>query len=427
MAEATLPTVTRETASKHGSQGLFTIAWRNLWRNRRRTWLTSGGIAFAVWLLVFAMSMQVGAFDSMIDNGARLMLGHIQLQHPRYQDDPRLEYTISVSERFLSELESRAGVQVVAPRVQNFALLSVGERSFGAQVMGVDPAKEAGWSTLAGKVTEGRYLEGPGEVVLGSVLARNLAAAVGDEVVLLGTAKEGGVAAAVVGVVGTFSTGIADLDRGIAQIDIGEFREGWALAEEEVHAVILLADSVSASERIAAELQEEDDGKQWLILDWRALMPEVEQTMELKYVSVQFFFALIAIIVSFSVVNTFMMTVFERTPEFGMLMAVGMRPSAIMLQLLIEAIWLALLGISLGVAFSAALLLPLSATGIPLPEASAQLLAQFNMPERIYPGFSLTSVWVASLIMLVGTQFAAIVPALRIRRMRPVEALRASE
>ena len=149
--------------------------------------------------------------------------------------------------------------------------------------------------------------------------------------------------------------------------------------------------------------------------------------MELKYVSVQFFFALIAIIVSFSVVNTFMMTVFERTPEFGMLMAVGMRPSAIMLQLLIEAFWLALLGISLGVAFSAALLLPLSATGIPLPEASAQLLAQFNMPERMYPGFSLTSVWVASLIMLVGTQFAAIVPALRIRRMRPVEALRASE
>jgi ABC-type lipoprotein release transport system permease subunit len=306
-------------------------------------------------------------------------------------------------------------------------LLSVGERSFGAQVIGVDPAKEAGWSTLAGKVAEGRYLEGPGEVVLGSVLARNLAAAVGDEVVLLGTAKEGGVAAAVVEVVGTFTSGIADLDRGIAQIDIGEFREGWALAEEEVHAVILLADSVSVSERIAGELAVENDGTQWLTLDWRALMPEVEQTMELKYVSVQFFFGLIAIIVSFSVVNTFMMTVFERTPEFGMLMAVGMRPGAIMLQLLIEAFWLALLGISLGVAFSAALLLPLSATGIPLPEASAQLLAQFNMPERMYPGFSLTSVWVASLIMLVGTQFAAIVPALRIRRMRPVEALRASE
>jgi ABC-type antimicrobial peptide transport system permease subunit len=132
-------------------------------------------------------------------------------------------------------------------------------------------------------------------------------------------------------------------------------------------------------------------------------------------------------IVTFSVVNTFMMTVFERTAEFGMLMAIGMKPGRIMQQLSLEALFLSILGVVLGVAFALALLLPLAQFGMPLPASAADMLTQYNIPDRMYPKFSSGAAFAAGLIMVLGTQFAALIPAVRVRRMRPVEALRAKE
>jgi putative ABC transport system permease protein len=402
------------------------IAWRNLWRNRRRTWLTSGGIAFAVWLLVFAMSMQDGTFEIMIDNGARLALGHVQIQHPGYQDDPRIEFTIHNTDDLLARVEVIDGVTIASARAQGFALVSVGERSFGAQVMGVDAAREARWSSLPGMVSAGRYLKGRGEAYIGSVLARNLGATVGDEIVLLGTAREGGVAAMIATIVGLFSSGQTALDRGVVQIPIDDFREAWELAPDEAHSIVILADTVGDSVEVARQLKPQP-GEDWVALDWRELMPEAVQTIDIKLIGALLFFGLVAIIVTFSVVNTFMMTVFERTAEFGMLMAIGMKPGRIMGQLSLEALFLALLGVVVGVGIALAVLLPLAEFGMPLPADATEMLRQYNIPDRMYPRFSLDAATAASVIMLLGTQLAALIPALRVRRMRPVDALRARE
>lgn len=427
MAEQAIAPSVTGVVRRHNSGGsIARIAWRNLWRNRRRTWLTSGGIAFAVWLLVVSMSMQDGTFEVMIDNGARLALGHIQIQHPQYQNDPRMEYTFTGSAALLARLRATSGVTMVSERVQGFALASQGERSFGAQVIGVDALREALWSSLPGMVTEGRYIEGPGEAFIGSILARNLSAAVGDEIVVLGTAREGGVAALVAEVVGTFSSGQAQIDRALMQIPIDDFRAAWDLAADDVHTLVIIASSVAASEAIARGLVPEEAGR-WRALDWRELMPEAVQTIDIKFVGTLLFFGLIAIIVTFSIVNTFMMTVFERTPEFGMLMAIGMRPGRIMGQLCLEALYLAAVGIAVGIGLSLAMMLPLAQFGMPLPAGATEVLAQFNMPDRMYPSFSLGAALAAAVIMLIGTQVAALLPALRIRRMRPVEALRARE
>ena len=155
------------SSSRSGSGSLTLIAWRNLWRNRRRTWLTSGGIAFAIWLLIFSMSMQDGTFEIMVDNGARLALGHAQIQHPEYQDDPRMEYTISGAAALRERAAAEPEVIAASEQAHGFALASHGERSFGAQVFGVDYVREAAWSSLPGLVGEGRYLAGPGEAVIG--------------------------------------------------------------------------------------------------------------------------------------------------------------------------------------------------------------------------------------------------------------------
>jgi len=399
------------------------VAWRNLWRNRRRTWLTAGGIAFAVWMLVVALSMQDGTFEIMIDNGARLLLGHVEIQHPAYADDPRIEHTLTVDQALLDKLDALPGLVTVAPRLQAYALVSAGERSFGAQILGVDPTLEASWSTLPSQLGAGRYLAGPGEAVLGAKLARNIGVAPGGEIVVLGSAPDGSVAAMVARVVGTLDTGQAALDRSIVEVPIADFREAWSIPADEVHALVIRAESVAASERLAARLE---GAGEWVALDWRGLMPDAVQTVQLKAIGAYFLFSLVAIIVTFSVVNTFMMTVFERTPEFGMLMAIGMKPGAIMLQLQLEALWLALLGVALGLVLATALIVPLSAVGMPLPVDAGEILRRYNMPDRMYPAFSLTAAWLAAVIMLAGTQLAAVVPGLRIRRLSPVAALRAT-
>jgi putative ABC transport system permease protein len=398
------------------------IAWRNLWRNRRRTWLSAGGIAFAVWMLIIALSMQDGSFEVMIDNGSRLLLGHIQIQHPDYQDDPRIENTVADATALQQRIAGVNGVVSVAPRLQAFALISSGERSFGAQILGVDPALEVRWSSLPSMISEGRYLQRRGEVVVGTTLARNIGVSIGDEIVVLGTAREGGVAALVAELVGTFDTGQSELDRAIVQLPIADFREGWNISEDEVHALLVIAESVGRSESVAGVL---DVSADWRALDWRALMPEAEQTIEMKAIGAYFFFALIATIVTFSVVNTFMMTIFERTREFGMLVAIGMKPGAIMLQLQLEAVWLALLGVALGWMLATVFIVPLTYVGVPLPEEASELLRRYNMPERMYPTFSYTAAWLSAVIMVVATQLSALIPGLRIRKLRPVEALRA--
>ena len=415
--------------ARSGSGSLTLIAWRNLWRNRRRTWLTAGGITFAVWLLVFSMSMQDGTFEIMVDNGARLVLGHAQLQHPEYQDDPRVEYTITGSAALRKRAAAEPEVIAASEQAHGFALASHGERSFGAQIFGVDYAREAAWSSLPGLVSQGRYLAGPGEAVLGATLARNLAASVGDEIVVLGTAKEGGVAATLATIVGTFNSGQAALDRALMQIPIDDFRLAWDLAPDEAHAVVILASSVADSTEVAAALRADaqiaDAGAR--VLSWRELMPEAVQTIDVKFIGTLLFFALIAIIVTFSIVNTFMMTVFERTPEFGMLMAIGMKPARIMGQLALEALFVALICAVIGLLLSAAVLVPLAEFGMPLPANATAALNAYNLPDRMYPRFSDTAAVASLLIMLIGTQLAAFVPALRILRLRPVEALRGTE
>jgi ABC-type lipoprotein release transport system permease subunit len=413
-------------AAGRSSSNLVLIAWRNLWRNRRRTWLTSGGIAFAVWLLIFSISMQDGSFEVMVDNGARLMLGHAQIQHPAYQDDPKMEFTIDGTGALLAQLADQPGVIAASPRAQGFALVSKGERSFGAQVIGVDAYEESRWSSLPEMVGDGRYLEKGGEAVLGSVLARNLGVVVGDEIVLLGTAKEGGVAAIVADVVGLISSGMTALDRAVLQIPIDDFRAAWNLAPEESHLIVFLTESVMGSDHVLAELGSGGE-QEWRVLGWRELMPELVQTIDIKQVSTLLFFGLVAIIVTFSIINTFMMTIFERTPEFGMLMAIGMKPGSIMRQLAVEAFFLAFIGVAAGVLLSLALLIPLAEVGMPLPAAATEVLSEYNMPDRMYPSFSLAAAVYSGLIMVVGTQIAAFIPALRIRRMRPVEALRGTE
>ncbi len=433
MSELVAPPELVETPrGRPGISLAIAIAWRNLGRNRRRTWLTAGGIGFAIALLAFAIAQQVGSYAMMIDNATALVSGHMQIQHEGYSDDPKIEWTVTNATAVAQALRDRPDVRAATERVMAFVLVSAGERSFAGQVVGVDAEHEPTVSNIPRMLVAGRFLDardddqadadGTVQAVIGTGLARNLKAGLGGEIVLLGTDATGSVAAIVARVVGIFSTGQTELDRVLLEVPIGAVREAFALGDE-AHAIVIRASDVSAvaevGRRIRARLAEPE-----VLLEWQALMPELEQGIELDRVSGNFFYGLLALIVTFSVVNTFIMSVFERTHEFGMILALGMRPWAIIGMLQLEAFWLSLCGLLGGFALAIPLIAYTATVGIPMGDAS-EYMARFHMPERMYAGFAVEVFARPALLMVVASQFAALIPALRIRRINPVEALRA--
>jgi len=422
MAEAALSFA--ETARPSGRFLSIRIGWRNLWRNRRRTWLTAGGIAFAILLVVLTMSFQLGMYDVMEENATSLMAGHVQVQSAAYVDDNRFEDTVPNALSVRRRIESTPGVIAVAPRVEAFALVSVDERSFGAQVLGIDTAAEDRTTRFTRMIKQGRGIEGPDDAVLGSLLARNLGADIGGEVVVLGSGKEGGVAALVLNVVGILETGIADLDRGVMLAPIAAVQEGFYL-DDEVHSFAIRVADIDTSADVVARIREILDDDALRIRDWRQVLPELQQAIELDRASGQIMYWIIMMLVVFSVVNSFIMTVFERTREFGMLRAIGMRPAKIVLMVLWEAFFLWLIGAAIGLVIASAIVGWLVEVGIYLGEAMEGYATQFYMPSRLHPAFSVEALVTAPVVMFIGTQIGALLPSLRIRHLRPVEALRA--
>ena len=201
---------------------VFRLAWRNLWRQPKRTWLTMGAMIFSNILLVFMMSFQFGMYGLMIENTLKIFTGHVQVQAPGYIDDKKMRQTVPDIVPLADSLRRTLQSELVAARGQAFALASSEDRSYGIAIYGVESTYEPKVSSIPGLVSDGRYLndDADAEIVIGSVLARNLRVAVGYEITLLGSGVDGSFAAAVVKIVGVFSSGIKDIDRNIAEIPL---------------------------------------------------------------------------------------------------------------------------------------------------------------------------------------------------------------
>lgn len=421
-AVASLPASVQQQSSLNM---LVRVGWRNLARNPRRTWLTSGGIAFAIVLVVFSQSMQRGVYGVMMDNATSLLTGHIQIQSADHLQRERFEDTLEAATALQRTIATTKGVVSVAPRVEAFALASAGERSFGARIFGVDVAAERATVRFLKTITQGRAMQGPDEAIIGAVLARNLGVALGDEVVLLGAGKQGGVAAMVVNLVGIFESGIVDLDRGMLWVPIAAVQNAFGLGDE-VHTFAVRTEDLDTSSDVVRNLRARlETDTRISVRHWGAVMPEVKQAIELDKLGGEIFFYIIEVLVVFSVVNSFIMTVFERTREFGMLLAIGMRPWSVVAMVQWEAFFIWLLGAGAGVGLAALLVFWLHSVGIYMGEALEEFAGQLYMPTRLYPAFSAEAFVAAPLIMLVGAQLAALLPSLRIRHLQPVQALRA--
>lgn len=406
------------------------LGWRNLWRNRRRTSLTAGGVAFAVLLVSFAMALQDGVYVQLEDLGTGMISGHAQVSTAAFVEDSTFIDTLPEAEQRVAALLQLAGVQFVLPRVEAFALVSVDERSFGAQILGVDIAAEHAALNYLNKLSEGRLPEGDNEAVVGSVLARNLRAGVGDELVVLGSGKYGGVAAMAFTITGLVNTGLTAVDRALVVAPISTVQEGFEL-QNEVHSIALLGtsagdgDQLAQSAGIAMQAQQAPESG-LLVRSWTEVLPDLDQAISLDRIAGNLLFAIILGLVSFTVVNSFVMTIFERTREFGMLCAIGMRPGQMIWLLQWESLFVWAAGTAVGLLLTVLLVSWLGHVGIFLGEAAESFAAMVPMPTHMYPTLSNRSLTHAPVVMFFGCQLASLIPALRLFRLQPVEALRES-
>ncbi|NNK56820.1 MAG: ABC transporter permease [Desulfofustis sp.] len=312
----------------------------------------------------------------------------------------------------------------MAKRSEAFVLASGTKRSRGLAVTGVDPTREIEISSVPQQIVEGRYLtkeDGPAAVI-GTLAARHLQLGIGDECVMLGSGRDGSIAAGVASIVGIFKSGIDEFDRAVMQLPLAEFDAIFSM-DGGVHRLIYTFDNLSDSSPAADRLRADEATNGLQVMTWEELTPGLKQSIELDLISGIIMYFILVVVVAFSIVNTFFMAIFERKKEFGVLMSIGMKPGRLVRLMLLESLGMTSVGLVLGVVCGIASTLLAARYGISMGD-SAEFMAQYGMPERLYPKLTLLSIVVGPLLIFMVTILTALIPVMRIPTLKPVEALR---
>lgn len=401
------------------------LAWRNIWRQPRRTGLTLAAIVFSDALMVFMICLQLGQYDLMIEYGLRMVTGHAQIQASGYNKRPQMHVTVDDALALSQKVRDSMDLVGVSPRAMGFAMVSSPKRSIGAQVIGVDPAHEGKVSTLPGLIKQGRYLKDIREpsAVVGSVLARNLQLKLGDELTLLGSGKDGSFAANIVKVVGIFESGNVEFDRYLLQIPLGTFQDTFSMGNS-AHTIVVAGHHVDDTPRLVKQLHALVAFNTKLdVLDWNELQPGLQQAIRADFVSAWFMYAIFVAIVAFSVLNTFLMSVLERTREFGIMLALGLRPRRIGRLIMLESLLMSAFGMLLGILTGSLITLYFTINGFTYP-GMEEVAKQYNLPGVFHPELSFLGLTMGPGVVFICTLLIALYPASRIRLLRPVDAMR---
>lgn len=403
------------------------MAWRNIWRNPRRTLLTIAAVTFACVILVFMLSFQLGSYEAMINTSVKVSTGHLQVQARGYIDDKDMRIVIPNPRRIANLLDSVEGVEAYTFRANGFSLVSSNERTYGVMITGIDPVKEASVSNLKALVRKGEYLQENDSygVIVGQLLAENMKVGVGDELTVLGQGADGSVAAAIVFVRGIYESGIPEMDRNVVLMRLSDFQDVFSM-RDSVHEAVIIAESLTkvfgVKARVADELSELKDDGDLKVLDWMEIMPGLLQGIEMDLVSGLIMYAILIVVVAFSIFNTFLMAIFERTREFGVLMAIGTTPQRLTRLVLLESVCMTIIGIGVGMVIGSLVTLYFQRNGIYISSAE-EMLKEYGLPSRLFPKLSIISAAAGPSIVFLLTFISAVFPALKIRKIEPVEAM----
>lgn len=402
---------------------IASLAWRNIWRQPIRTSLSLLGMAFTSMLLVFMLSFQYGSYDIMKSSMLQITDGFGQFQPAGYKDDPEISKVIADADALMADLRGIPEVTASSARASGFVLLANGERSFAAAVVGIDPTNEVKISKLSSLVKQGRALtdQDTNAIILGDGLARNLRLKLGDPVTMLGSGADGSVAADVLTLVGIFETNVPEIDRQIAQMPLSRFKDAF-LMEGAVNIVAITGDKLIDIVRVEDQLRDIAAAHDVVYLDWAELQPAIKQAITLDMSTSMLMYVTLVVVVVFIILNTLYMSVLERTREFGVLLALGMKPRQIGGMIWMEMIFLSVVGNGLGILLGIALTSYFESVGIAF-EGMDEVYAQWGLPSRFYPDMTPFRVLMGPLAIMSAIAVLGIIPYRRALGLEPVSAM----
>ncbi len=421
-------------------QFYLTVAWRNLFRQGRRTLITAlalsvgAALCMAMWAWVDGMMAQM--FDLLVTR----QLGHVQVHHSDYPVSRSLYDTIGGARGRLARIEALPEVEAATGRLVAFGLVGTPETSVGARMVGVQPAREDAVTGIAGRMEAGRFLasderrEGTAlPVVVGRELAEKLEVGFGGELVMITQAADGSLANELLEVVGIGRTGNAVMDRVGIYAPLADLQEVLML-EDQVHEIVVLGRDAEASAALAAAvsgaLPDPSGGSaaagDLLVRTWSETDPVTGQMMGMTDGMMVVLLLVVLASAGLGVLNTMLMAVFERTRELGLLKALGLKPRQVVALILTESGLLGLLaaagGLVLGLAVDAFLVVH----GLDLSVSEGQGFEYEGVRfDPVIKGiFDWTGVWVTLVTVLAVCLLASLWPSLRASRLRPVDAMR---
>lgn len=405
---------------------LFAIAWRNLGRHARRSFITALAMAVGVALCMGSIALSDGIFQQVAHVMVDQALGHVQVHHPDWPTRKRAEDTQPGAAALVAALEGRPGVVGVTGRLVTAVLVGGPSTSAGARVLGVDPRRESAVSGLDRLVASGVPLgAAPGrEVLLGVELARSIGVGVGDEVVFVGQGASGSIANDLFRVVGLVRTGSTLADRSGAWVHLADLQAFLELPDQ-VHEVLILGTDAGESAALrAAVAPVVPPGR--LLRTWEEASPVTARLMALQDGGAVLMLGFVFSVAALGVLNTMLMSVFERTRELGVLRAIGMSPGRVMGLVLAEALLLGGLAAGLGLVLGGAVDAYLVHVGIDFSVGEGKGLSWsgIQMDPVIRGAVRWQGVALTLGAVLGVSLLAAVWPAWRAARLRPVDAMR---
>ncbi|MCX2739814.1 ABC transporter permease [Pontibacter anaerobius] len=400
------------------------LAWRNIWRNRRRTLITLASVAFAVFFSSLMQSMQTAAWGNLIDNAVRFYTGYIQIHHQGYWDDRTLDNSFVNQASLQSKVAQHPGVVAVVPRLESFALASGTDRTKGTLVIGIDPEKEDNLTNLRNKMRAGTYLQaGQKKVLVAEGLADFLRLAPKDTLVLIGQGYHGANAAGKYEVAGIVKFPSTQLNDQVVYLPLPEAQ--WLYdTGDRLTSLSLLVDDPGKVEDVTATLQQELNATQFEVMNWQELMPELVQGFEIDRIGAQVILIILYAVISFGIFGTFLMMTTERRYEMGVMLAIGMSRLKLQSVMFLEILMLALGGTLLGILVSLPVILYMHNHPIPVSGNLAELYQNYGM-EPVLPFSRKSDIFLRqAYTVAIITAVLGIYPLWFIQRLIPVTALR---
>jgi ABC-type lipoprotein release transport system permease subunit len=417
------------------SRRLLRLAWRNLWRNPRRTLIAMAAIGLGYAMLLFVACLMAGLRQQMVESGTDLVLSDAEVHAPSYYPDRPINQTLGGRDgtdvsALVAAIAADPGVEAASPRVYGYGLISAAHQSVGAQLLGVVPDQEQKITVLQSRMVKGSYLTGavPKGVVMGDKLATTIGVEVGSEIVLLTPATDGSTGNDLYTVVGMFHTGLDAMDRDLVLMSLASLQDLLRLSPGRIHEVgIKLHDNdITAATKTAVALEVQlSKSFPVRVRAWPELAPELADYVQFNRRVTFILFLIFFLLAVMGIVNTTLMAIVARTRELGMLLAVGMRPVQLVGLIVAEAAILAGGSLVLGGALGSPVLWYLQIHGLYLGGSRGAISLGGVVVGPLWFGRQdFTAYTQAAVGLAVTAVVSALYPALRAARFRPTEALR---